>query len=172
MHRLAACLVHAVAGAVAMVATSSGERLLVAHHRIDATLDPCRLRAALAAPARPGVPHLADIVTSIEVVGGLVDIGGGLYQRTHPGAHDQRWFVTPLPAERVAAIAGECPLELPDGAIDVRVVADSALGVSAVCLVAATGFGYRLDEAAYWLHATCLVDELIDGSASSAPRTA
>jgi hypothetical protein len=172
-HRLAACLVHAVAGAVAMVATSSGERLVVAHHRADATLDPCQLRAALTAPVRPGVPHLADVVTSIEIVGGLVDIGGGLYQRSHPGAHDERWFVTPLAADRVATIVTDCPLRLPDGAVNVRVVADSVLAVSAVCLVAGPGFGYRLDEAAFWLHTTCLVDELIGGSTNTgAPRTA
>lgn len=170
---MAACLVHSVVGAVAIVVTSSGERLLVAHHRTDASLDPCQLRAGLTAPARLGVPHLADVVTTIEIAGGLVDIGGGLYQRSHPGAHDERWFVTPISADRVAAIVAECPLQLPDGSIGVRVVADTVLAVSAVCLVAGPGFGYRLDEAAFWLHAACLVDELIDGSASTgAPRTA
>lgn len=160
MQRLAACLVHAVPSATAVVHTTTGERLLVAGNRTDAALDPCRLRAGLAAPSRPGVPHLADIVRSVEIVGGIVDIGGGLYQRTHPSSADERWFVTTLAAERVAELVGTFPLRIPDEAVTVRVAADTLLGVSAVCLTAGTGFGLRLDEVAHWLHSTCLVEEL------------
>ena len=160
-HRLGACLAHAVPGVAALVTTTTGDRLLVAGNRTDAVLDACGLRAALTAPQRAGVPHLADLVSSIEIVGGLVDLGGGLYQREHGGGSAERWFVTTLTGDRVAALAATCPERLPDDAVSVRVCADTALGASAVCLVAAPGFGYRLDEVASWLLATCLVDELI-----------
>ena len=160
MQRLVACVVHAVPSAAAVVHTTTGERLVVARNRIDATLDPCQLRAGLAAPFQPGVPHVADIVRSIDVVGGIVDVGGGLYQRTHPSSADERWFVTTLAAERVAELVAGYPVGLPDDAISVRVVADTLLGASAVCLVGGSGFGFRLDEVAHWLHSTCLVEEL------------
>lgn len=167
--RLAACLVHAVPGAAATVTTATGDRLLVARHRGDATLDPCRFRAALLAPLRLGTRHLADVVAGIEIVGGVVDIGGGLYQRSHPAGEDERWFVTPLDADRVVAIAAACPLDLPDGAVDVRVCADTALGACAVRVGAAAGGGFRLDEVATWLHAACLVDELIETCTHPSP---
>ena len=157
---------HSVPTAAAVVATSTGDRLVVAHHRNDATLDPCQLRTALGAPWQPGVPHFADVVNSIELVGGLLDIGGGLYQRTHPTGADERWFATPLDPDRIVAIVATCPLHLPDGSVGVRVCADSMLGVCAVCVAAGPGFGYRLDEAAHWLHAACLVDELIESATS------
>lgn len=160
MQRLAACLVHAVPSATAVVHMTTGERLVVARNRIDAALDPCHLRAGLAAPFRPGVPHVADVVRSIEIVGGIVDLGGGLYQRAHPSTADERWFVTTITARRVAELVATYPVVLPDDAINVRVAADTVLGASAVCLVAGPGFGYRLDEVAHWLHATCLVEEL------------
>ena len=170
--RLGACLAHTVANATALVATSSGDRHLVARHRTDATIDPCRLRSALGAPWQRGVPHLADVVVSIEIVGGLVDIGGGLYQRTHPAGPDERWFATPLRSDRIVAIVAGCPLQLPEGSVDVRVCADTMLGVCAVCVSGRPGFGYRLDEAAHWLHAACLVEELIASvTGSGAPGT-
>ncbi len=164
--RLGACLAHSMPSATALLATTTGDRLLVAHHRRDATLDPCQLRAAIGAPWHPGVPHFADVVASIELVGGLVDIGGGLYRRSHPAGPDERWFATPLTAERIVATVGTSPLELPEGSVEVRVWADSMLCACAVSLSAGPGFGYRLDEAALWLHAACLVDELIESATS------
>jgi hypothetical protein len=162
--RLGACLVHSVPGASAVAITHRGERLVVSPLRRTAALDPCQLRAGLVAPHRPGVPHLGEVLARIDVVGGLLDIGGGLYQRSHPAGSDERWFVTPLAPDRVVELVGGCPVQLPDGAVDVRVCADTLLGAAAVCVAAGPGFGYRLDEVAHWLHAACLVDELIESA--------
>ena len=97
---------------------------------------------------------------SCSVAGGVVDIGGGLYQRSHPCSADERWFVTTLADDDVIALATSCPLPIPVDAIDVVVRSDRELGAAAVGVTAAPGFGCRLDEAAFWLNAVCIVAEL------------
>jgi hypothetical protein len=96
----------------------------VAHHRNDAALTPCQLRSALLEPVTPGVAHLADVITAIELVGGLVDVGGGLYQCGHPAGPDQRWFVSTLSADTIRTIAREGPSGIDHSDISVRVAAD------------------------------------------------
>jgi hypothetical protein len=115
---LGACFLHAVPGAIGGIETSDGERFVVAH-RSDALLTPCQLRAGLLEPPRPGVPHLSEIIRSVDVTGGVVDIGAGLYQRSHPAAPDERWFTTTLHPDRIMHIARDCPTDLDHAAVAV-----------------------------------------------------
>ena len=158
--RLATCLAHSVPGVSLLLHTVHGDRFLVATHRHDAQLTPCELRIALLTPPRFGAPSVADVVARCSVAGGLVDIGGGLYQRSHPCSADERWFVTTLADAEVCALAQSCPLDIPDDAIDVVVRSDRELGAAAVGVTASLGFGCGLDEAAFWLNAACIVAEL------------
>ncbi len=158
--RLGTCLIHAVPGAVGLIRTGIDSGHVVAHHRNDAALTPCQLRSALLEPVTPGVAHLADVITAIELVGGLVDVGGGLYQCGHPAGPDQRWFVSTLSADTIRTIARECPSGIDHSDISVRVAADLDLDVCAVCL-SSDSAGIRLDAAACWLHGQCLVEELL-----------
>ena len=48
---------------------------------------------------------MADVVGRCSADGGLIDIGGGLYQRSHPCSVDERWFVTTLADADVCALA-------------------------------------------------------------------
>ncbi len=168
---LATCFVHTVPRVAATIETFNGERFLVAEERSDAILTPCQLRSALLQPMTPGVPHLSAVVRSIEVVSGVVELGGGLYQRCHPSAADERWFVTTLELERILELADEVPATIDHADVSVRVIADTDLGACAVCLSADASVGLRLDELASWLNASCLVDELCH-STTSRTRTA
>lgn len=166
--RLMGCLLHSVPGAVGRLATHDGGEHLVAHHRVDATLTPCQLRTGLLQPMVPGVPHLSRVIRSIELTGSLVEIGGGLCQRSHPSAPDERWFGTVLGPERVAELAAACPSEVDHVDIRVRIHADLELGASAVCISGDTGASLRLDAVACWLHSRCLIEELIAHVAGAA----
>ncbi len=160
--RLAACLLHAVPAACGSIEMCHGERYLVAHHRHDAFLTPCELRTGLLQPVVPGVPHLAGMVRSIELVGGAVDAGGGLYRPSHPSGSDERWFVTTLDPERITSADADCPDSIDHSDVGVRVSADVELGVSAVCVSVERVIDPRVDDVARWLHGRCLVDELIE----------
>lgn len=167
--RLAACLLHSIPGVSGSVEVCHGARYLVAHHRPDATLTPCELRAGLLQPCVPGVPHLGGMVRSIELTGGAVDLGGGLYRHAHPSV-DERWFVTVLDADVVTRTAAECPESLDQRSLSVRVRADLDLAVCAVCVSADQPVGERLDDVARWLLDRCLVDELIEPARTSPAR--
>jgi hypothetical protein len=149
-------------GAVGLVRTTGGDELLVAHHRIDAVLTPCQLRAGLLEPVALGAPHLSSVVDRVECTGGAVDLGAGLFQRSHPSVADERWFSTSLSAEAVLALVATCPKEIEHPEVSVRISADVELGACAVCVSASAGIGLRLDEVAAWLHGQCLVAELIE----------
>jgi hypothetical protein len=160
--RLAACLLHALPAAVGVIEMRHGERYLVAHHRHDALLTPCELRTSLLQPVVAGVPHLAGMVRSIELVGGAVDAGGGLYRPSHPSCVDERWFVTSLDPDRVTSTAADCPDSIDHRDVSVRVSADVELGASAVCVHGDPATSAQVDDVARWLHRRCLVDELIE----------
>ena len=80
--RTGVALVHAIPGAAAMVTMSGGDQFLVAHHRPDALLTPCQLRAALIEPPLPGAAELIDSMTAMHLVGGVTHLGGGLFARS------------------------------------------------------------------------------------------
>lgn len=159
--RIALTLLHVIPGAVGALRTTDGSRFVVAHHRADAVLTPCQLRAGLLEPVVDGVPHLSGLVVDLDVVGGVDDLGGGLYRRSHPAAADERWFATTLGPDRVAALAEGCPPSIEQSDVSIRIAADLDVGVSAVCLTGPPAFATALDAAAWWLEAACLVEELI-----------
>jgi hypothetical protein len=148
-----------------LLVTSDGSRLLVSGVWRHADLSCCQLRSALVAPRRTGHPHLLDVVVEASLVGGAIDLGGGLFQPSHPSGADERWFVTTLPSPTVVEIAERCPLPLPDDAMSVVLKPDVELGSTVVVMSARLGFGFRLDEAAFWLLSACAAEELIRSTA-------
>lgn len=158
--RLATCLAHTVAGVTIELTCCNGEHLVVAHHRLDAHFTPCELRTALLADMRPGVPRFADVVTAATITAGLRHVGGGLYER-HSERGAERWFATLLDDQQLDDLLASNPFDLPDHAVDVRLLPDAALGVTAVCVVCDDDVALRLDEIASWALAACMVAELI-----------
>jgi hypothetical protein len=160
--RLAAALAHTAPGITLRLTTTTGGQFLVGHQRADVLLDPCRFRTGLVMPRGPGAPRLLDVLTGCEVVGGAVDLGGGLYQPSHPSGRHERWFATSCVVDAVVAVAGRRPLDLPDGDLDVRLTPDPLLGVTTVRVAAgARSAGLLLDRIAWWLLSACMVEELL-----------
>lgn len=147
-----ACLAHTVPGVTLRVWNAAGRDVLVSRGCLGADLDPCQLRAALLAGHGAGI-------TRVEVVGGVTPLGGGLYQRHHPGAADERWFVTSLTPEEVIPVLAD--QDGPD-AVSVVIRPDPALGTCAVCVSAERGTpALALDEAAVRVVGAVLVGELL-----------
>jgi hypothetical protein len=163
--REAVCLAHSVPGVSLRLVMASGARILVSHGCLGATLDPCRLRSVLLAQTADAATATRS-VRQIEIVGGVVHLGGGLFQRST--ADDERWFVTSLPHEAIVEIARRCPTDGTIGgpSIAVSVKPDAGLGLCAVRVRdERTDHETTLDATATWLLATCLVDELIADTA-------
>jgi hypothetical protein len=158
--RLGACLLHVIPQAVGRLDIGRCGQHVVAKHRPDATLTPCQLRMGLLEPLVDGIPHLADAITSLEVTGGAIELGGGLFRTGHPSGPEQRWFATTLSAEAIHDIAARCPADVDHPDISVRVIADIDMDVCAI-RISGDGAGLRLDGAACWLYEQCLVEELI-----------
>jgi len=156
---LVAALAHIAPGVTVRAATDAGERFLVSAHDPRALMTPCELRSCLLARSRPGVPCLRDTIVELEVVSGLIDLGAGVFQRSHPSEPDERWFATALGPDHVSTLALTCPAELEPG-MHVTIAPDAELGVCIVVVRADPGHGCRLDAAAFWLFGTCLIDEL------------
>lgn len=165
--REAACLAHTVTGVTFRLHVEVGRALLVSRHCLGADLDPCQFRAAMA--SRTG-EHLAGAVTDIELVAGLVHLGGGLYRRTGEGGRDERWFVTRLHHERIVQLLGDCPVPPPESdLLDVVIKPDTELGLCAVRL-ASHQPDLVLDHVAMWTLSSCVVDELLGDVAADAMR--
>ena len=158
--RMAACLAHTVPGVTLTLSCERGQRLLVSQVCLGAELDPCALRTALLAPRQPGVPHVTDVVTDVDVTSGLVDLGGGLYERSHPCSPSERWFATTLDHPHVAGLLTGS--DAADAAISAALKPDLGLGVCAVC-IRSVDERHRgeLDELATWALSTCMVAELL-----------
>ena len=169
--RLGASLAHAVPGVALHLRRADGAVVTVARHRLDADLDPCQLRTLLLSPPRSDRCRLLDSVVAVDVVAGLVDIGGGLYQRCGPGGEDERWFATFVPERRATELFSGCPVERPDGAVRAVLEPDVELGVMVVQLWSAdAALGTGLDEVASWAVATCMVEELVGSIGARAPQ--
>ena len=150
---------HTVPGVTLELHCGSGDTLIVADRRLDAHLTTCQLRAALLAPVRPGIPHLADAVQAVAVRCGLHDLGAGVYAQG-----DERWLATYLPVDVLLEILAACPVDLPHEATEVSVRADPELGATAIRITAADStHACRLDEVALWVMTTCAVEELVRG---------
>jgi hypothetical protein len=158
--RLTTCLGHVVPGVTIELICSNDEHLIVASHRLDAHFTPCELRSAVLADRQPGVPRFADVVTSFSITAGMNHLGGGLYERRCED-RDERWFATTLTHPEVDEVFGSSPFELPDNAVDARLMPDSQLGATAVCVVSDSDHSARLDEISSWALAGCMVAELI-----------
>ncbi|MGB0113368.1 MAG: hypothetical protein WBP59_09135, partial [Ilumatobacteraceae bacterium] len=158
--REASCLAHTVPGVSLRLPLANDESLLVSHVCLGADLDPCQLRSALIVDRDRGLPLLTDMITGAEIVSGLVDLGGGLFQRVSAGTCE-RWFTSTLDPEALTRTLSECPSS---DAFDLVIKPDSALGLSAVCVrcldAEAAPF---LDEAATRALSVCLVAELLAG---------
>ena len=158
--RLATCLAHTAPGVTIELVCSNDERLIVAHHRLDAHFSPCELRTAMLADDRHGVPRFSDVVVDATITAGLRHLGGGLYERRDE-ERDERWFATFLDHERVGDIFAGNDFDISDDAMDVRLLPDRELGVTAVRVTCDEAFSKRIDVVASWALAACMVDELL-----------
>jgi hypothetical protein len=160
--RLATALVHAVPAVALELSTVDGCDAVVAHHRLDAAMSPCQLRALVAAArCERGGPAL-DHIVAMRVLAGVEHLGGGIYRRSS-GSAEERWIVTTIPHESVLELLATCPIETPDDAVHARLVVDADLDTVAVCFGAVHRlWAWRLDEIAFWLQAACLVAEVSD----------
>lgn len=157
--REAAALAHTVPGVTLRLHCRSGAELLVSYSCLGADLDPCRLRATLLHARATGCARLESAVARVELVAGLRPLGAGLYERHAPDA-DERWFVTTLPADRVAEALADGPDQL-----HTVIKPDPQLGVQTVCLrprpeLAPTLAPGVLDEGAVWAVAAVLIAQL------------
>lgn len=165
--REAACLAHTVPGTTLRLRADVGRSLLVSRHCLGADLDPCQFRAAMSTPTGE---HLAATVTGIDLVAGLVDLGGGLYRRSGEHGVEERWFLTRLPHDQIVQVLGECPVPPPrSDLLDVVIKPDPELGLCAVRL-ASPRADLVLDEVALWTWSGCLVEELLVDVATEAMR--
>ncbi len=171
----AICLAHTIDGVALRVVTAGGRELLVSRTCLGADLDPCQLRSALIASS-VGRPLAA--IRSIEIAGGLVHLGGGLYQRASPFIDaDERWFVTSLDVDRLTDLleARHSP-SASDDAYVTTLMPDPGLGLTAVRIVAggrtAGGRTDDIDEVATAILSAVLVAELIDSIRPAGPAAA
>lgn len=159
--REAACLAHTVPGVSLRLTTASCDTILVSHTCLGAALDPCRLRSLLIADDADAVAAVASLRRA-EIIGGVVHLGGGLFQRSDPSAADERWFVTSLDHESIVDIVEHCPPdERAAPSVAVTVEPDRALGWCAVRVRDERGDTSTLDLGATWLLTACLVGELV-----------
>lgn len=158
-----ACLAHTIPGVSIRIVAGTGEEVLVSSTCLGAQLDPCRLRMVLASE-RTGA-RLALTTERVELVSGLVHVGGGLYQRSHPQAAGERWFVVTTSADRLMHIVAELALDGPAADdIEVTIGPDAALGVCAVRVRATSDAAFaRIDDLAFAVLAVCVVDEFLCG---------
>ena len=161
--RDAACLAHAIPGvALRLHDSARGRDVLVSASCLAAPLDPCRFRQLVIAGFR-GRTATLESFRSIDVVAGLVHLGGGLYQPSHHGAAEDRWFVTSLDDANLTALLSDCPVPTgSDDAFSALVRPDPALGRSAVRVRqerhSAVG---SLDEVSFGALSACLVGEVV-----------
>jgi hypothetical protein len=156
--RLAAALVHRVSGADLEV--RSGERRwIVSRSRPDAAVNPCSFRKLVLAAMRGNGEPLGH-VEHVRFVGGLREIGGGVYQRA--GQHGpERRVATLLSPSELDGLLRACAAEFADDVISL-VERDPDLGISLITVRAGpSATPLRLDAAAHWIAASCLVEELI-----------
>lgn len=158
----AVVLAHTAPHVTLLATTACGGQFRVSHHDPRATMTPCELRNTYAAPRHAGRPHARDAVVGLEVVSGLVDLGGGMFQRAHPSAPDERWFTVGLTHDDLIEIAHRCPRELGGESLDVVLKPDALMGA---CTVVMSGDDPAvLDATACWFLAACLAEELLRGA--------
>ncbi|TDT17936.1 hypothetical protein BDK89_3549 [Ilumatobacter fluminis] len=165
-----ACLAHTIPGISFRIVAPTGESLLVSASCLAADLDPCRLRTALTS-SQSG-PRLAVTAERAELVSGAVHVGGGLYQRSHPQAAGERWFVVTTPADRLLDVIADVRLDGPAAdEVAVTIGPDDGLGLCAVRVRAESDAACaRIDDLAFAVLATCVVDEFLHDVAVDVPE--
>lgn len=162
--REATSLAHTVPGVSLRLTTSSGHQLLVSHDCLGADLTPCQLRgASIASAVDPAMERFIASVVAVDFATGITHVGGGLHERCHPGAANERWFVTTLDDRAIADVLSGCPFEDADSdSLGVLIKPDLEMGVS---VVRATGDvsdnALMLDDFAAWLMGAVAVEELL-----------
>lgn len=165
--RLAVALAHSIPGVRLHVSLRDGTTVLVGAGLVGA-LTPCQFRAAVLEPVRGQV--LMDAVAEVDVVGGVVDLGGALYARGDARG-SERWFASTLTPAAVGEALSDSPDGIPDDAFETLLRPDPELGAGAIGLRALhPAFMGRLDEVAHWALTRCLVAELVAEAAAVADR--
>jgi hypothetical protein len=163
--RLAAALVHRAPGAELEI-RADDRRWIVSRSHPDATFDPCNFRKVVLAAMRANGEPLAR-VDAVQFVGGLLDIGGGIYQRQGPHGSERR-IATLLSVPQLDALLDRVGTEFGDDVVAL-VQRDPDLAVSVVVVrFAPPASPLRLDAAAHAIAAACLVEELIEFAAGAA----
>jgi hypothetical protein len=156
--RLAAALVHRSSGAD-LELWSEDRRFVVSRGRLDATLGPCSFRKIVLAAMRGNGEPLMHIERA-QFVGGLREIGGGVYQRLGPSGSERR-VAAFLSAAAVEALLSDGATEH-DHDVAASVHHDHDLGVTVITITMSRApSDLRLDAVAHRVAATCLVEELI-----------
>ena len=155
--RLAAALSHSAPDGD-LELRGAGRRWLVSFRRPRATIDPCGFRQLVLATVRGCRVGLLP-VEQVRFVGGLRDIGGGVYESSGPDGPRRR-IATFLGAGAIEGTLREAPDD--DGSIVAQVGGDRELGVSVVTLsTARPGVDLLLDAVAQSVAAACMVEEVI-----------
>ena len=155
--RLAAALSHSTPDGD-LELCGAGRRWLVSCRRPCATIDPCGFRQLVVATVRGCRVGLLP-VEHVGFIGGLRDIGGGVYESSGP-AGAQRRIATFLGAGAVEGTLRDAPDD--GGSIVAQVGGDRDLGVSVVTLSTThPGVELLLDAVAQSVAAACMVEELI-----------
>jgi hypothetical protein len=167
MLRHAAALAHAVGGVALDLVTVAGVSHRVAAGCLGAATTPCQLRRWIIATPPAKLNAFSADLARIEVRG-MVDLGGGLYQRAAAGP-DERWYTTSLGADAVVALLDAHPESVADPGVSVRLLPDPCLGVTVACVTAPHPAAARLlDEGAARAFAACLAQELVASAAQAA----
>ena len=155
--RLAAALAHRSSGAD-LELWSADRRFVVSRGRLDATLGPCSFRKVVLAALRGNGGPLMHIERA-QFVGGLREIGGGVYQRHGPRGSERR-LATFLSPATVEVLLRDCATDYDDVAASVH--HDHELGVTVITITMTRApCDLRLDAVAHRVAATCFVEELI-----------
>jgi hypothetical protein len=139
-----------------------GRRWVVSYRRPSAVIDPCGFRQLVLASMRGCQVGLLP-AERVEFVGGMQDIGGGVFHRRADGG-TERWVATYLCAGHVESILTAAHCDAGDGAT-AHVRGDDELGVTVVTIATADPrIDHRLDVIALSLASAFMVEELIQAS--------
>lgn len=157
--RAAAALLHAAGGSRLLIGLQSGRLISVGSQSHDVA-SACQLRRAVADPAE--AEAIASDMVSIEFGGCFVAESGPVLDR-HVDGSMEYWFVTPLCPFRVETAIHAIDLPVPSDEVEVRLVADSVLGLTVGRLIVDHPvFRFRAAEAALAVAARLEVERLLD----------
>ncbi len=152
-------LAHAVPGAVLHLCTPNTPDLVASMHP-SADISICAVRETLVHNDCPGRLDLSRWISITEIEGSLQPCGAGIY-RLSGAIPEQRWFTTLLSPDETIGLLTRLDQEEPiEGEIDINLVPDHRLGVTAACL-SADDPHIDIDDVAVTLHSACLVSELL-----------